>query len=79
MNKEFAMSRVTSKVSHARRKLNPLKLAKAVAWSFFGVRKRRDHEDDIASLTLLQVVLGGVLGGSLVVACFATIAKLATS
>jgi hypothetical protein len=61
------------------RKVNPLKLAKAVAWSFFGVRKGRDHEADIASLTLVQLAVGGVVGGAAIVACFATIAKLATS
>jgi hypothetical protein len=61
------------------RKVNPLKLAKAVAWSFFGVRKGRDHEADIASLTLVQLAIGGVVGGAVIVACFATVAKLATS
>ena len=73
------MPEVMTQASHADRKLNPLKLAKAVGWSFFGVRKGRDHEDDIASLTLLQVILGGVVGGAVIVACFATIATLATS
>ncbi|MGZ8198105.1 MAG: DUF2970 domain-containing protein [Burkholderiales bacterium] len=74
------MSRATTDLSSTtRRKLRPLKLAKAVAWSFFGVRKGRDHEQVIASLTLLQVVLGAVLGGAIIVACFATVAKLAAS
>lgn len=65
--------------SEARRRLNPLKLARAVAWSFFGVRKSADHRDDIASLTLPQVIVAGIIGGAIVVACFATIARLATS
>ena len=32
-----------------------------------------------ASLTLPQVIVAGVIGGALVVTCFATIARLATS
>jgi hypothetical protein len=63
----------------AARKVHPLKLAKAVAWSFFGVRKGHDHQDDIASLTLVQLIIGGVLGGAMIVACFVTIARVATS
>ena len=74
------MSHSASQISSAPRcTLNPLKLAKAVAWSFFGVRKSVDHHDDVASLTLPQVIVAGVIGGALVVTCFATIARLATS
>jgi len=74
------MSETTSAVSSApRRRLNPVKLAKAVAWSFFGVRKSSDHQDDAVSLTLAQVIVAGVVGAAIVVTCFATIAKIATS
>jgi hypothetical protein len=32
----------------------------AVAWSFFGVRKSRDHERDVAELKPVHVVLVGL-------------------
>ena len=35
---------------------------KAVAWSFFGVRKSRDHEQDVAQLNPVHVIIAGVLG-----------------
>ncbi|HEX2825837.1 MAG TPA: DUF2970 domain-containing protein [Burkholderiales bacterium] len=56
-----------------------MKLAKAVAWGFFGVRKSADHRDDIASLTLPQIIVAGIVGGAIVVTCFATIATIAAS
>jgi hypothetical protein len=41
---------------------------KAVAWSFFGVRKRSDLEKDVSQLNPLHVVIAGVLGALLFVA-----------
>ncbi|QJD99271.1 DUF2970 domain-containing protein [Massilia forsythiae] len=38
---------------------------KAVFWSFFGVRKRRDYEDDAARLNPVHVILGALLGVAL--------------
>lgn len=35
---------------------------KAVFWSFFGVRKRRDYEHDAANLNPLHVIVAGLLG-----------------
>jgi hypothetical protein len=35
---------------------------KAVFWSFFGVRKRRDYEHDAAHLNPVHVILGGLIG-----------------
>jgi inactivated superfamily I helicase len=39
----------------------------AVLWSFFGVRKCRDHERDMASLNPVHVIITGVLAGALFV------------
>ena len=44
-------------------KATPLQVAKAVFWSFFGVRRRAEYEKDAVSLTLLQVVVAGIIGG----------------
>lgn len=35
---------------------------KAVAWSFFGVRKSRDYEQDVAQLNPVHVIIAGVIG-----------------
>ena len=35
---------------------------KAVFWSFFGVRKRKDYEHDAANLNPVHVILGGLIG-----------------
>jgi hypothetical protein len=47
------------------RKAGPLTAAKAVFWSFFGVRKRSDWESDTVKLTPAQVVVAGLIGGVL--------------
>ncbi|TDV37091.1 hypothetical protein C7405_103218 [Paraburkholderia caballeronis] len=44
-----------------------LQLIGAVAWSFLGVRKRRDLEADAAQLNPLHLVIAGVLGAALFV------------
>lgn len=41
----------------------PLQVARAVFWSFFGVRKRAAYEKDAVTLTLKQVVVAGIIGG----------------
>jgi hypothetical protein len=40
---------------------------KAVAWSFFGVRRSKDHANDMAKLNPVHVVIAGVLGAALFV------------
>lgn len=48
--------------------LNAWRAAKAVFWSFLGIRRGRDYADDAANLTLLQIIIAGVIGGILFVA-----------
>jgi len=40
-----------------------LRAALAVFWSFFGVRKRRDYDDDAQNLTQAQIIIAGLVGG----------------
>jgi hypothetical protein len=40
---------------------------KAVAWSFFGVRKGSDYEKDVNQLNPVHVVIAGVIGAVLFV------------
>jgi Protein of unknown function (DUF2970) len=44
------------------RKGSFLQTMKAVAWSFFGVRKGSDYENDVSQLNPVHVVIAGVLG-----------------
>lgn len=37
---------------------------KAVAWSFFGVRKASDYEKDVAQLNPVHVVIAALLGAA---------------
>jgi hypothetical protein len=40
---------------------------RTIAWSFFGVRRRAGHEEDMARLNPLHVIAGGVAGAVLFV------------
>ena len=35
---------------------------KAVLWGFLGVRKADGHEEDMASLSLIHVIIAGIVG-----------------
>lgn len=35
---------------------------RAVFWSFFGVRRRKDLENDVQKLNPVHVVIGGIIG-----------------
>ena len=52
---------------------------KAVAWSFFGVRKRRDYEDDAVNLNPLHVILAALLGLAMFIGVLLLLVKLAIS
>ena len=58
------------------KKPGPLAVAKTVLWSFFGVRRRREHEADISKLTPQQVVVAGVIGGVLFVVTIILVVRL---
>jgi Protein of unknown function (DUF2970) len=49
------------------RKGSFLQTMKAVAWSFFGVRKGVDLEKDVNQLNPVHVVIAGVLGAILLI------------
>jgi hypothetical protein len=42
-----------------------LQTVRAVAWSFFGVRRRADHEQDVQRLNPVHVVIAGLAGAAL--------------
>ena len=55
-----------------RRKGSFVQTMKAVAWSFFGVRKGSEYEKDVSQLNPVHVVIAGVIG----VALFITVLLL---
>lgn len=59
----------------AARRPNLLQTASAVLWSFFGVRKGRDHDRDMAQLNPVHVVITGVVLGVLFVLTLLMIVK----
>lgn len=59
----------------AARMPNLLQTVSAVLWSFFGVRKGRDHDRDMAQLNPVHVVITGVVLGVLFVLTLLMIVK----
>jgi hypothetical protein len=63
----------------ARRKLSFGGTLKAVCWSFFGVRKKSDYEQDVAKLNPVHVIIAGVLCAAIFVATLLLIVKIVVS
>jgi len=40
---------------------------KAVAWSFFGIRKSAEYEKDVSQLNPVHVIVAGVIGAAIFV------------
>jgi hypothetical protein len=49
------------------RKGSWLQTMQAVAWSFFGIRRRADYAKDVAQLNPIHVVVAGIIGAALFV------------
>ncbi|OGA35527.1 MAG: hypothetical protein A3F75_11210 [Betaproteobacteria bacterium RIFCSPLOWO2_12_FULL_64_23] len=54
-------------VAEGRKRASPLQVAKAVFWSFLGIRKRRDYETDSVQLKPQQVIVAGLIGAAFLV------------
>jgi hypothetical protein len=48
---------------------------KAVAWSFFGIRKKSDYERDAANLNPVHVILAGLIGVAIFIAVLIVVVK----
>lgn len=44
-----------------RRKLSFFQTLKAIAWGFFGVRRGRDHEQDIAKINPVYLIIAALI------------------
>jgi len=61
------------------RKASPLEVAKAVFWSFLGIRKRAAHESDLARLKPAHVIVAAVVGAVIFVTGLILIARFVVS
>jgi hypothetical protein len=52
---------------------------KAVCWSFFGVRKRKDYEHDAANLNPVHVIVGGLIGVLVFIGILMLVVRLAVA
>ncbi|HEX9450169.1 MAG TPA: DUF2970 domain-containing protein [Burkholderiales bacterium] len=57
-------------------KASPLRVLKTVFWSFLGVRKRTDNQDDFAGVTPVQIVVAGVIGAVIFVTTLIVLVRL---
>jgi hypothetical protein len=52
---------------------------KAVFWSFFGVRKRKDYEHDASHLNPVHVIIAALIGVVLFIGALVAVVKFAVS
>jgi len=62
-----------------RRKAGPLDVAKAVFWSFLGIRKRAAHEKDAVTIKPAQVIVAGIIGAVIFVLTLVVLVRFITS
>jgi hypothetical protein len=63
----------------AARKGSFLQTLKAVGWSFFGVRKSADQEQDLATINPVHVIVAGLLGAAMFVLVLVLLVKWVVS
>ena len=54
-------------VAEIQKQASAWQVAKAVFWSFLGIRKRRDYESDSLELKPKQVIIAGLIGAAILV------------
>ena len=55
--------------------MNLVRAFKAVAWSFFGIRKGSEYERDVAELKPQHVIIAGVVSAALFVLALVLVVK----
>jgi hypothetical protein len=59
----------------SKRKASFFATMKAVLWSFLGIRKKNDYEQDAAQLNPVHVIIAGVIGALIFVLTLIAIVK----
>ena len=54
-------------VPHEPRSAGPIDVAKAVFWSFLGIRKQAAHEKDAVTIRPMHAIVAGIIGAVLLV------------
>jgi len=73
------MTDETNARGQARKKAGPVQVAKAVFWSFLGIRKSADHDRDAVTITPLQIIVAGIIGAALFVLTVIMVVRLVVS
>ncbi|MFZ6744893.1 DUF2970 domain-containing protein [Undibacterium sp. JH2W] len=59
----------------SKRKASFLATMKAVFWSFLGIRKKTDYEQDAAQLNPVHVIIAGIIGALIFISVLIAIVK----
>lgn len=59
----------------SQRKASFLATMKAVFWSFLGIRKKNDYEQDAAQLNPVHVIIAGIIGAIIFISTLVLIVK----
>ena len=62
----------------APKKAGLLQIMLAVFWSFFGVRKQKNLQEDAVSITPVQAIIGGLIGVAIFVVVLIMIVRMVT-
>ncbi len=63
----------------AERNASAAQVARAVFWSFIGIRKSAGHENDVATIKPAQVIVAGLIGAALFVTSLVFLVKMLTA
>ncbi len=61
------------------RPASPLQTMRAVAWSFFGIRRSSGYADDVQKLNPVHVLIGGIVGAALFVGAIVLLVRWVVS
>ena len=58
------------------RRASPLRAFRTIFWSFLGIRKRADTQEDFAGITPVQIIIAGVIGALIFVTTLIVLVRL---
>jgi hypothetical protein len=73
------MTDETNAGGQEKKKAGPVQVAKAVFWSFLGIRRSADHDRDAVTITPLQIIVAGIIGAALFVLTVIMVVRLVVS
>jgi len=66
-------------VAQAPKRASPVQVAKAVFWSFLGIRKRHAYDADSVQITPRQVIVAGIVGAAVLVLSLIVLVRVVIS